>query len=106
MTVAVGAALIASRSRAPATTARARSRMYSALRVEYLSARSSRGRACASRAASGKAHTVSRPTRTGVPYRRTRRARHAKANERLICWAVIDPTSISNGVGARVGLRP
>ena len=35
----------ASRSRAPATTARARSRMYSALRVEYFSARSSRTRA-------------------------------------------------------------
>src|SRR5207245_1739381 len=75
----------ASRSSAPETTARARSRMYSAFRVEYFSARSSRTRTTASRAASGNAHTVSRPTGTGVPNRRTSRARQANANERLTC---------------------
>ena len=90
----------------PATTARATSRMYSALRVENCSARRSRTRARASAAASGNAYTVSRPISTGVPYRRTSRARQAKAKVRLTCWAVMEPTSISSAAGVSVGRIP
>ena len=80
--------------------------MYSALRPEYFSARYARTGARASAAASGNAQTVSRPSASGVPQRRTRRARQAKAKLRFTCWAVIEPTSISSGVGASVGRIP
>src|SRR5262249_23608282 len=97
ITMADSAAHSASRSSVPSTMARARSRMYSALRVEYLSARISGTLARASRAGAGNAQTVSLPIFTGVPNRRTSRARHAKANERVTCWAASEPPSIAKG---------
>ena len=80
--------------------------MYSPLRRENFIERNSLSPTRARVAGSGNAQTVSRPTLTGVPYRRTSRARHANANWRLTCCALIDPTSISSGVGASVGRIP
>ena len=80
--------------------------MYSPLRREYFIALKSRARARARVAASGNAQTVWRPRTSGTPQRRTSRARHANANERFTCCAVIEPTSISSGDGASVGRSP
>ena len=80
--------------------------MYSALRCENCIARSSVTGASASTVGAGNAWTVTPSNSTGVPYRRTRRARVAKAKARFTCWALIAPTSISNGSGTSVGRRP
>src|SRR5205085_2460043 len=75
---------------------------YSAFRREKPIEQSSSSDAAASRSRGGKAQT--RPTRS--PKRSTSRLRIATAAKSETCWAVIAPTSISNGSGARVGRKP